>query len=60
MEREQAFVFTGINKTNDVTCYPNKLFENDFKLHGQENHGREGMVMPMKCLKTNPRTLSAI
>ena len=39
--------------TNDVTCYPNKLFENDFKLHGQENHGREGMVMPNEVFK-NP------
>ena len=53
MERELALVFIGRNKTNDVTCYPNKLFENDFKLHGQENHGREGMVMPNEVFK-NP------
>ena len=53
MERERAFVFIGINKTNDVTCYPNKLFENDSKLHDQENHGREGMVLPIKLFKNN-------
>ena len=51
MERERALVFIGINKTNNVTCYPNKLFKNDFKLHDQENHGRKGMVMPNEVFK---------
>ena len=51
MERELALVFIGRNKTNDVTCYPNKLFENNFKLHGQENYGREGMVMSNEVFK---------
>ena len=40
MERERAFVCIGINKPNDITYYPNKLVENNFQLHGQENHGR--------------------
>ena len=29
-----------INKPNDITYYPNKLVENNFQLHGQENHDR--------------------
>ena len=37
----------------DIYFNPNKLFENEFKLHGQENHGREGMVMPNEVFK-NP------
>ena len=48
MERERAFVF---KKNNDVTCYPNNPFENDFKLHGQETHCKEGIVMPNEMFK---------
>ena len=51
MERERALVFIGINKTNNLTCYPNNLFKNDFKLYDQENHGRKGMVMPNEVFK---------
>ena len=53
MEREWAFVLISLNKTNYVACHPNKLFENDFKLHGQDIHGREGVVMPNEVFKND-------